>query len=310
MEEPPMTRPKELLDRIAIERVVTQGVTPEGNASPEAQPTAVKVTPGVSASPSSTNASTGQPAAPKDRPVVDGTPSRISGVMPFPGTPASPSDKPISVGAKADPRTAVPDVPVEVEVKPNGMFAGPTPSVRDKEVLPGRPVSPVDVGQNSGRPATPVRRDPASGQPAGPAEKPFDPGRTVSPRTQQPIKVGETRVFAPETMTGRIATPKILDAIAGVPAAQREKQSFTGTAQVTPQTQVTITVPPTFPYDPKELFAVVDSLINLPSRRDPTPRRNLSLPIDQTDLESTEAFVARSFTENVGNTSDLDRWEL
>jgi hypothetical protein len=111
-------------------------------------------------------------------------------------------------------------------------------------------------------------------------------------------------------MAGRVATPKILDAIAGVPAAEREKQSFTGTAQVTPQSQVTITVPPAFPYDPKELFAVVDSLINLPPRREHTPGRSLSSPVDQTELESTEAFVARSFTENVGKTSDFDRWDL
>lgn len=258
MEEPPMTRPKELLDRIAIERVVTQGVTPEGNASPEAQPTAIKVAPGVSAAPTPSAASGGQPAAPKDRSVVDGTPSRISGVTPFSGPPAAPLDRPVSVGAKADPRTGIPDVPVVAEVKPADVSAG----------------------------------------------------RTVSPRVQEPFKVGETRVYAPETMAGRVATPKILDAIAGVPAAQREKQAFTGTAQVTPQTQVTVTVPPAFPYDPKELFAVVDSLINLPPRRDPTPRRNLSIPIDQTDLESTEAFVARSFTQNAGNTSDLDRWNL
>jgi len=310
MEEPPMTRPKELLDRIAIERVVTQGVTPEGNASPEATPAAVKVAPGASASPSTTDVSAGQPAAPKDRPPLDGAPSRISGVMPFPGTPAEPSQRQTSIGATANPRTGVPDVPVEVEVKPNGMFTGPTPSIRDKEVLPGRPVAPVDAGQNPGRQAAPVRREPVGGQGASQAEKPFDPGRTVSPRTQEPFKVGETRVYAPETMAGRVATPKILDAIAGVPAAHREKQSYTGTAQVTPQTQVTITVPPAFPYDPKELFAVVDSLIDLPPRRDPTPRRSLSLPTEQLDLESTEAFVARSFTENAGNTSDLDRWNL
>ena len=135
-------------------------------------------------------------------------------------------------------------------------------------------------------------------------------GRSVSPKPQQPMKVGEARVFSPETVAGRVATPRILDAIAGVPAALKEKQSYTGQAQVTPRAQVTVTVPPNFPLDPKEIFSVVDDLIQLPPRQDTTGARDLRVPLSTGDLESTEAFVARSFMANEGNTSDLDRWHL
>jgi hypothetical protein len=124
------------------------------------------------------------------------------------------------------------------------------------------------------------------------------------------MKVGEARVFSPETMTGRVATPKILDTIAGLPAALREKQTSTGQAQVTPRAQVTVTVPPNFPLNPKDIFTVVDDLIQLPPRQDVSGARDLRVSKASSDLESTEAYVARSFMDNEGNTSDFERWHL
>jgi len=305
-----MSRPKELIDRIAIERVVSQGVVPEGNAVPEARPGQPSSAPGTPTSPSETQPNAGPSASLRDKPVFEGPPSRISGVMPQPGVQAEPAKRQTTIGATANPRTGVPDIPVDVEVKPNAMFAGPSSAVRTPEVSPGSAAGPRTSDADKGRPAAAAQRTPAQGNPASPVPKPDDPGRVAAPRPQQPFKVGDARVYSPETFAGKTATPKILEAIMGVPAGLREKQSFTGTAQVTPQTQVSITVPPAFPLDPKELFATVDSLINLPPRQEPTPRRNLALPVNQTDLESTESFVARSFAQNVGNTTDLDRWEL
>lgn len=214
-----MTRPKDLLDRIALERVVSEGVQPVGKVVPYAEPVPPQTT----------------------------------------------------IGAAANPKTGMPDVPVQVDVS-------------QTEVIPGRP-------------AVPNKAEVVA-------------GRSVSPKPQQPMRVGEARVFSPETAAGRVATPKILDAIAGVPAALKDKQSYTGQAQVTPRTQVTVTVPPNFPLDPKEIFSVVDDLIQLPPRQDTSGARDLRVPRTTDDLESTEAFVARSFMANEGNTSDLDRWHL
>ena len=227
-----MSRPKDLLDRIALERVVSEGVQPVGKAVPDAKP---------------------------------------SDKIPTMGVTAVPAQQQTQVGAAANPRTGMPDVPVQVDVS-------------QTEVIPGRPAV------------------------ANKAE--VVAGRSVSPKPQQPMKVGEARVFSPETVAGRVATPRILDAIAGVPAALKEKQSYTGQAQVTPRAQVTVTVPPNFPLDPKEIFSVVDDLIQLPPRQDTTGARDLRVPLSTGDLESTEAFVARSFMANEGNTSDLDRWHL
>lgn len=219
MEEPPMSRPKDLLDRISLERVVSEGVQPVGNVVPYAEPTPPQT----------------------------------------------------AVGATANPRTAIPDVPVAVNVS-------------QLERIPGRP--------------------------ANPQKSEVVAGRTVTPKPQQPMKIGEARVMSPETMAGRVATPRILDTLAGIPAGLKEKQSFTGQAQVTPRSQVTVTVPPNFPLNPKEIFSVVDDLIQLPPRQDVSGARDIRVPISTGDLESTESYVARSFMANEGNTSDLDRWHL
>lgn len=232
MEEPPMSRPKDLLDRIALERVVSEGVQPVGKAVPDAKP---------------------------------------SDKIPAMGVSAVPTQQQTQIGATANPKTGIPEVPVQV-------------SVSQLEKIPGRP--------------------------AVPSKTEVVAGRTVNPKPQQPMKVGEARVFSPETMAGLVATPKILDTIAGLPAAMKEKQSFTGQAQVTPRAQVTVTVPPNFPLNPKDIFTVVDDLIQLPPRQDVSGARDLRVPITTGNLESTESFVARSFMANEGNTSDLDRWHL
>lgn len=232
MEEPPMSRPKDLLDRIALERVVSEGVQQPGKAVPDAKP---------------------------------------SDKIPAMGVTAIPASTQTQVGAVANPKTGVPEIPVNVNIS-------------QLERIPGRP--------------------------AAPSKSEVVAGRTVNPRPQQPMQVGDAKVMAPETMAGRVATPQILDTIAGVPAALKERQSFTGQAQVTPRSQVTVTVPPNFPLNPKEIFSVVDDLIQLPPRQDVSGARDIRVQRTTGDLESTEAYVARSFMANEGNTSDLDRWHL
>lgn len=319
-----MSRPKDLLDRIALERVVSEGVVPTGKAVPDASP-------------------------------VEKVPAL--------GVVALPHEKQTTVGAKANPRTGMPDVSVRVSVAPTETIAGRPASPNNTETSPGRTANPKADPPLAGRPATVTQSEvntgrvadpivakptqgravnpksvdgiagvPASvkaaqayvdhaladvasvekipGRPATPSKTEVIAGRTVTPKVDQPMRVGEARVFSPETAAGRFATPKILDAIAGVPASMRDRQAFTGQAQVTPKAQVTVTVPPNFPFDPKELFAVVDSLIQLPPRQSTPGAADLSIPIRDSDLESTESFVARSFMANEGDTSDLDRWHL
>lgn len=125
------------------------------------------------------------------------------------------------------------------------------------------------------------------------------------PSMDMPVKV-----MAPETFMGRVATPKILDAIAGMPAERRQRETVVGVASPSPKTQVTISVPPAFPIDPKEAFSIVDEQLELPPRQDPINPRDIRANLDDLQLESTEAFVARSYQNNEGASSELDRYYL
>lgn len=116
--------------------------------------------------------------------------------------------------------------------------------------------------------------------------------------------------MAPETFMGRVATPKILDAIAGMPAERRQRETVVGVASPSPKAQVTISVPPAFPIDPKEAFSIVDEQLELPPRQDPINPREIRANLDDLHLESTEAFVARSYQNNEGASSELDRYYL
>jgi hypothetical protein len=205
-EEPPMTRPKELLDRVAIERAVKEGVVQPGPAVPD--------------------------AAVNPFQAVKGIASQFKFSQPESKTQASPSQNPQQIGAVANPRTGIPNV-------------------------------------------------------------------------EMPVKV-----MAPETFAGRVATPRLLDAIAGVNPTVRANETVVAVASPNPRTQVTISVPPAFPIDPKEAFSMVDEQIQLPPRQDPLSRRDIFANVQDLQLESTETLVARSFQSMEGARSELDRYVL
>lgn len=205
-EDAPMTRPKELLDRVAIERVAQEGVVQPGPAVPNAK-----------ASPSQT---------------ITGVQSKFNFQQPAMGAPASLLQPQRTTGATADPNTGMPSI-------------------------------------------------------------------------DMPVKV-----MSPETFMGRVATPKILEAIAGMPAERRQQETVIGVASPSPRAQVTISVPPAFPIDPKEAFSIVDEQLELPPRQTSTPVREIRANLDDLKLESTEAFVARSYQGNEGASSELDRYYL
>lgn len=212
-EEAPMSRPKEMLDRIAIEKAVREGIVPTGPAVPGA----VAVPP---------ERVSGQQTEPPQAAVSPGRPSQFNFRTQESQRPAEPR------GATADPITGMPNIPVKVQV------------------------------------------------------------------------------MSPETFMGRVATPQILQAIAGMPANPQQNETRIGVANPSPRAQVTISVPPAFPIDPLKAFAAVDREIDLPPRQSPIPVREIPANLMDLQLESTEALVARSYQALEGSRSDLDRWSL
>ncbi len=257
-EEAPLTRPKEMLDRIAIERAVNEGIVPYGPAVPPATPTEVIRSPG--------NEAVAMPA-----PVSRGNPSQFH----FPES-----------------QFKAPAV-----VNPSGQEMGVEASPRVAEITQKSPVQPVAPQPSEYRPAKPLVPQTVS-------------GLTANPRTGIPDVPMTVKVMAPETFLGRVATPKILEAIKGMPANPVTPQSYVGVANPTPQSQVTITVPPAFPHDPTEAFAAVDDLIDLPPRAVDRDIEKLRARPLSDSIESTEAYVARSYQNGDGRSSDTDRWVL
>lgn len=216
-EEAPMTRPKEMLDRIAIERAVREGVVPAGPAVP---------------------------------------------------------------GAEA----------------------------RPAELITGPPTSPVAPRESRGNPSQ--FNFPKQGSQAGanPRVNQVQMGLTANPRTGIPNVPMDVKVMSPETFIGRVATPKILTAMAGMPSQPKGGETFTGVASPTPRSQVTITVPPAFPIDPQQAFDAADEQLNVPPRPRSIEARGIRSDQDDAPLESTEAYVARSYQAVDGSRSDIDRW--
>jgi len=239
-EEPPMLRPKSLLDRVQIEKVANEGVVQPGPAVPNASP------------------------VPKEE--APGRRSSFKFTAPEVGRLAGPAPKQDEVGAVASPSTAVPAVPVQT-------------SVKLREDLPGVLALPKT----------------ATAVPDG---------------TSKPLQPGRDHIVSPETFAGRTATPKIAESIRAVPASIRNRETVTAVGQVNPKTQVTVSVPPAFPYDPQEAFAAVDDMLNLPPQTQGVKGRQILAPANTDDLESTEAYVARKYREREGSFSDLDRWQL
>jgi hypothetical protein len=218
-EEPPMTRPRELLDRISIERVAQEGVVPAGPAVPDARPA--------------------------QREEASGQPSRWKFQAPQVGPVAGPNQSQPVVGMTANPKTGIPEW-----------------------------------------------------------------NTSASPRPSEPVSAPPAKVMSPETFAARVATPKLLEQIAGMPAGVRQRETVTAVASPTPKSQVTITVPPAFQDTYRDLFTAVDEQLDLPPRPMSSAVREIRANMSDLSLESTEAFVSRSYQDVEGNSSDLDRWSL
>lgn len=247
-----------MLDRIAIERAVNEGIVPYGPAVPPAAPAEVISSPGAEARAVPPSVSKGNPSM-----------FRFSESQFKSPAVARPPEQ--EAGSEAAPRVS------EITQKPSAQPVAPQPS----EYRPARPLEPQVVS-----------------------------GLTANPRTGIPDVPMTVKVMAPETFLGRVATPKILEAIKGMPANPVVPQSVVGVANPTPQSQVTITVPPAFPHDPADAFAAVDDLIDLPPRAVDRDIEKLRARPLSDSIESTEAYVARSYQNGDGRSSDTDRWVL
>ena len=309
-EEAPMTRPKELLDRLAIERAVQEGVVQPGPAVPDAEPKYQSQTTGTTASPIAPSPTGGVPSRINiQQPLTSSPASPVAG-MPSVGQPASPSSTQTQTGATANPKTGIPDVPVEVQVQSPTQFAGQPAPVHPVEAVAGMPAQPV-VGQPEFQKQAAARSGSAqTGPAASPTQPTMETQRAAEAKRAEVMSAPTAKVMSPETFMSMVATPKILDAIAGMPAATRQRETVMAVASPNPRAQVTISVPPAFPIDPKEAFSMVDEQMELPPRQEPIERRNIVADTTDLKLESTEAYVSRMFHSTEGARTDLDRFIL
>lgn len=175
--------------------------------------------------------------------------------------------------------------------------AVPDAKVQAKPVAPGQPSLLARLAQDYGPQATP--KPPV-----------VNPGATANPRTAVPDVPVQAWVTTPERFLGQLATPKIAEAIAGVPANVREKQTTVGQAAPTPRSQVTVVVPPAFPMDVQKAFADVDDVMRTNDAVRPIQKRDITPSTFDLKLESTEELVARSYQSLEGGSASTDRWHL
>lgn len=196
--------------------------------------------------------------------------------------------------------------------------------VQEGVVQPGPAVPGAQAREpqsSSGSQAAPSLSTPQVGAVASPSPPMLQVGAVANPQTGMPdvgmqvsikqvqqFAVGEARVMSVPTAAGRVATPVIMEQLAGLPANVKSQAPIEAKASPTPRTNVTVVVPPAFPMDPAEAFRMVDEM-ELP----PWKGSDRDVPVFQTDagnLESTEQLVARSYMAAEGNRSDVDRWSL
>jgi hypothetical protein len=99
--------------------------------------------------------------------------------------------------------------------------------------------------------------------------------------------------------------PSIAQAYQGASASVRQS-AVEIEVQATPRTAVSVVIPPAFPVDPFELFAQADDQMRVTPAEPIMPREIIPDPIEA-ELESTEAYVARSFQAREGDWSGAER---
>jgi hypothetical protein len=272
--------PKSLLEQAVLDRVSDQGVRPAGPAVPPAtvSPPVRTTLPAIDAVPSATGS---MPAAnPITGVPVVGVPVQISPAVPDPGPEADVRIAPQS-GQPAGLVAPVPAAGEAASPRQSSLEMGPTASpaarpVESKESAAVRVLSPV-----VGLPAELVPRVVDQG--------PETRFLTPVPWSQKPV-----RVFAPETFVAKAAMPSVLESIRGVPAEVMRRQGVEAVAQIDPSRRVTVTVPPAFAFDPAEVFAAVDAVLEPPPRHDLPDFRPVGISAETTG-QASEDYVAEQY---------------
>lgn len=159
LEEPPMTNPKQLIDRFKMEQVANEGVVQPGNVVPDAVPRPQEVVSGATVAPSMIN------------------PESVLN--------AQPKETQRSKGATADPRTGMPEVVRPVDVRTGTVDASPPAIPRrlagDQQV--------VSMATAVGRTATPRILEAISGATAEAKRATIEATAMVTPRASATIVV-------------------------------------------------------------------------------------------------------------------------
>lgn len=188
-----------------------------------------------------------------------------------------------------------------------GVVSAPQASVNTPVTAAGEPAHITPRIADSREQADPAMRV----NNRGPAVDVATPRAYLAPQAQvqDPGKAsGQPAVAVPLLrFVGQQATPAMIRAYEGQPADVRMRQPTTVGAQASPAIKTTMVIPPAFPYDPSELFAQVDEVIN--SGSPPPPVRDLAtlLPLH---MQSSEQLVAHAFFQHEGGRQTLERFSL
>lgn len=182
--------------------------------------------------------------------------------------------------------------------------------------------SPKTLVPFSRQPASPVVSENITQTPARPAQPPVEFGAVADPvtavpvvgmpadvRPVEPVTQPPARPVGVTTFAGAAATPSLIQQIVGIPAEVRRAGPVEVVASPSPEVRVTVTVPPALPFAPEEALRMVDEQLSLPPWRMIGTKFDIAAPGEE-DLESTEAYVARSYQQHSGQGSDVDRWVL
>lgn len=155
-----MTRPKSLLDQVAIEKVVSEGIQQPGPAVPDAKVQTKPVAPGQPSLLARLAQDYGPQATPRQPVVSSGAVANPQTAIHDVSAPAVPKQPVVSPGATANPRTAIPDVPVQAWVTTPERFLGQLATPKIAEAIAGVPANvrekQATVGQAAPTPRSQV----------------------------------------------------------------------------------------------------------------------------------------------------------
>jgi hypothetical protein len=288
LEEDPLRTPATLLQRVRDERVVREGVAPQGAATPPMPVTPWKdVEPGTPAGVGQATPFEGPSAGLKSLTMSSAPPAGIRALQPAGAefTPINYREQsavlgmealtrpPLpSEGAPAAPRSAraaPSQLPAVIAARPG--FAGTSASLTSPQSFPGTPASERSLG---------VTVTPAA-----------------IPRGSFLGSVGDTaKALTPEFTYGAEMTPTLLRQYQSAPAHTRQVDSVVS-ARAHARQSVSVVIPGAFPYDPSKMFSAADRQTF--EQAPPVSRQFSFLPSANDQPRSSEQTVADGYQRTI-----------